>query len=438
MKKNVLIMGAAGRDFHNFNVYFRDNESYDVKAFTATQIPNIDDRKYPKELAGTLYPKGIDIYPEEELADLIQKLSIQVVVFSYSDQPHEVVMNKASLVNAVGADFWLMGYNQTALRSTKPVISVCAVRTGSGKSQTSRKIVKILTAMGKKVVAVRHPMPYGNLAEQAVQRFATLEDLKKHKCTIEEMEEYEPYIAMNAVIYAGVDYEKILRSAEKEADIILWDGGNNDIPFYFSDLKFVVADPTRPYHEISYYPGETNIRMADYIIINKEDSSNLEDIMAVRENCMAVNPKAVIIDGVSPIFVENPEIIQGKKVLVIEDGPTLTHGELSIGAGYLAAKKWGAQIVDPRPFTVGSIKEAYTKYPQIEEIIPALGYSDKQIKELEETVNAAKDVDAVVIGTPIDLRRVIKIKKPSVRVYYELEEIGEPKLEDIIKQKFGK
>ncbi|MCE5223302.1 cyclic 2,3-diphosphoglycerate synthase [bacterium] len=438
MKKNVLIMGAAGRDFHNFNVYFRDNEAYDVKAFTATQIPNIDDRKYPKELAGTLYPKGISIYPEEELAELIKKLTIHIVVFAYSDQPHEVVMNKASLVNAAGADFWLMGYNQTALRSIKPVISVCAVRTGSGKSQTSRKIVKILTAMGKKVVAIRHPMPYGNLAEQAVQRFATLEDLKKHKCTIEEMEEYEPYIAMNAVIYAGVDYEKILRAAEKEADIILWDGGNNDTPFYFSDMKFVVADPTRPYHEISYYPGETNIRMADYIIINKEDSANLEDIMVVRENCMAVNPKAIIIDGVSPIFVENPEIIQGKKVLVVEDGPTLTHGELSIGAGYLAAKKWGAQIVDPRPYTVGSIKEAYTKYPQIEEIIPALGYSDQQIKELEETINAAKDIDAVVIGTPIDLRRIIKIKKPSVRVYYELEEIGEPKLEGILKQKFGK
>lgn len=438
MKKNVIIMGAAGRDFHNFNVYFRDNEAYDVKAFTATQIPNIDDRKYPKELAGKLYPKGISIYPEEEITDLIKKMNVQVVVFAYSDQPHEVVMNKASLVNAVGADFWLMGYNQTALRSTKPVISVCAVRTGSGKSQTSRKIVKLLTAMGKKVVAIRHPMPYGNLAEQAVQRFATLDDLKKHKCTIEEMEEYEPYIAMNAVIYSGVDYEKILRAAEKEADIILWDGGNNDIPFYFSDLKFVVADPTRPYHEISYYPGETNIRMADYIIINKEETSNLEDILTVRENCMEVNPKAIIIDGTSPLFVDNPELIQGKRVLVVEDGPTLTHGELDIGAGYLAAKKWGATIVDPKPYAVGSIQEAYQKYRQLDMIIPALGYSEKQIKELEQTINAVKDIDAVVIGTPIDLGRIIKIKKPSVRVFYELEEIGNPKLEDILQDKFGK
>lgn len=436
MKRNVLIMGAAGRDFHNFNTFFRDNEAYDVKAFTATQIPNIDDRKYPKELAGSLYPDGIKIHPETELNQLIKELKIDVVVFAYSDQPHEVVMNKASQVNAVGADFWLMGYDKTSIKSTKPVISVCAVRTGSGKSQTSRKIVQILTKMGKKVVAVRHPMPYGNLVEQTVQRFATLDDLKKHKCTIEEMEEYEPYIANNAVIYSGVDYEKILRQAEQEADVILWDGGNNDIPFYKSDLKIVVADPTRPYHEVSYYPGETNIRMADVIIINKEETACMEDINIVRDNCMEVNPKAIIIDAASPITVENPEIIRGKRVIVIEDGPTLTHGELSIGAGYIAARKCGAEIVDPRPYTVGSIKEAYVKYPQIEMIIPALGYSDLQIKELEQTVNNATDVDAVVVGTPIDLRRIINIKKPSTRVFYDLAEIGTPSLEDILKKMF--
>jgi predicted GTPase len=329
-----------------------------------------------------------------------------------------------------------MGYDKTSIKSTKPVISVCAVRTGSGKSQTSRRIVQILTKMGKKVVAVRHPMPYGNLAEQAVQRFATLEDLKKHKCTIEEMEEYEPYIEHNAVIYSGVDYEKILRQAEKEADVIIWDGGNNDTPFYKSDLKIVVADPTRPYHEISYYPGETNIRMADVIIINKEETACMEDINIVRDNCMEVNPKAIIIDAASPITVENPDVIRGKRVIVIEDGPTLTHGELSIGAGYIAARKCGAEIVDPRPYTVGSIKAAYEKYPQIEMIIPALGYSEKQVKELEQTVNNATDVDAVVIGTPIDLRRIINIKKPSTRVFYDLAEIGTPTLEDVIKKMF--
>jgi predicted GTPase len=429
-------MGAAGRDFHNFNTFFRDNESYDVKAFTATQIPDVDDRKYPKELAGSLYPDGIKIHPETDLNQLIKDLKIDVVVFAYSDQPHEVVMNKASQVNACGPDFWLMGYDKTSIKSTKPVISVCAVRTGSGKSQTSRRIVQILTKMGKKVVAVRHPMPYGNLAEQAVQRFATLEDLKKHKCTIEEMEEYEPYIEHNAVIYSGVDYEKILRQAEKEADVIIWDGGNNDTPFYKSDLKIVVADPTRPYHEISYYPGETNIRMADVIIINKEETACMEDINIVRDNCMEVNPKAIIIDAASPITVENPDVIRGKRVIVIEDGPTLTHGELSIGAGYIAARKCGAEIVDPRPYTVGSIKAAYEKYPQIEMIIPALGYSEKQVKELEQTVNNATDVDAVVIGTPIDLRRIINIKKPSTRVFYDLAEIGTPTLEDVIKKMF--
>lgn len=437
MKRNVIIMGAAGRDFHNFNVFFRDNEDYEVKAFTATQIPNISDRKYPTALSGSLYPQGVPIFEEKELPSLIKKYAIDVVVFAYSDQPHEVVMNKASLVNAVGADFWLMGYDKTSIASTKPVISVCAVRTGCGKSQTSRKIVKILKQMGKKVVSIRHPMPYGNLEEQAVQRFATLEDLNKHKCTIEEMEEYEPYINMGAIIYAGVDYEKILRQAETEADIILWDGGNNDIPFYKSDLKIVVADPARPYHEISYYPGETNVRMADVVIINKEETSCLEDIDIVRDNVRSVNPDVVIIDAASPLTVDQPQLIRGKRVLVVEDGPTLTHGELSIGAGYIAARKMGAQIVDPRPFAIGSIKKAYTDYPQIEMIVPALGYSKEQIKELEDTINNA-DVDAVVIGTPVDLRRLFPINKPCVIVKYELQEIGEPTLDTILQEKFGK
>ncbi len=436
MKRNVIIMGAAGRDFHNFNVFFRDNQDYDVKAFTATQIPNISDRKYPSSLAGALYPDGIPIHEEKEINNLIKKLNIDVVVFAYSDQHHESVMNKASLVNACGADFWLMGYDKTSIKSTKPVISVCAVRTGCGKSQTSRKIVKILQQMGKKVVSIRHPMPYGDLEAQAVQRFATLDDLQKHQCTIEEMEEYEPYINVGAIIYAGVDYEKILRQAETEADIILWDGGNNDIPFYKSDLKFVVADPARPYHEVTYYPGETNVRMADAVIINKEETSCLEDIEIVRDNIRMVNPDALIIDAASPLTVDQPQIIRGKKVLVIEDGPTLTHGELSIGAGYIAARKLGAEIIDPRPYAIGSIKQAYLDYPQIEMIVPALGYSKEQIKELENTINQA-EVDAVVIGTPVDLRRLFPINKPCVKVNYELQEIGEPTLESILKEKFG-
>ena len=437
MKRNVLIMGAAGRDFHNFNVYFRDNDEFDVKAFTATQIPNITERKYPFELAGKLYPNGIQIYPEEELTKLINEFKIDVVCFSYSDVSHEYVMHKASEVIAEGADFWLLGYDKTAISSSKPVISVCAVRTGSGKSQTSRKIVKILSNMGKRVVSIRHPMPYGDLRDQIVQRFENISDFEKYKCTIEEMEEYEPYIKMGAIIYAGVDYEKILRQAETEADIILWDGGNNDLPFYKTDFHIVVADPLRPYHEVSYHPGEANIRMADVVIINKIESADLEDIITVRENIMQVNPKATILEAASPLIVDDPSKIKGKNVIVIEDGPTLTHGEMDIGAGFLAAKMFGASsIVDPKPYAVGSIKAAYEKFPNLDMVVPALGYSEKQLKELEETINNS-EADTVIIGTPVDLRRLFTINKQTVKVDYVLQEIGSPNLEDLLKNKFN-
>ena len=437
MKRNVLIMGAAGRDFHNFNVYFRDNDEFDVKAFTATQIPNISERKYPFELAGKLYPNGIQIYPEEELTKLINEFKIDVVCFSYSDVPHEYVMHKASEVIAAGADFWLLGYDKTAISSSKPVISVCAVRTGSGKSQTSRKIVKILSNMGKRVVSIRHPMPYGDLRDQIVQRFEKISDFEKYKCTIEEMEEYEPYIKMGAIIYAGVDYEKILRQAETEADIILWDGGNNDLPFYKTDFHIVVADPLRPYHEVSYHPGEANIRMADVVIINKIESADLEDIITVRENIMQVNPKATILEAASPLIVDDPSKIKGKNVIVIEDGPTLTHGEMDIGAGFLAAKMFGASsIVDPKPYAVGSIKAAYEKFPNLDMVVPALGYSEKQLKELEETINNS-EADTVIIGTPVDLRRLFTINKQTAKVDYVLQEIGSPNLEDLLKSKFN-
>jgi predicted GTPase len=436
VKRNVLIMGAAGRDFHNFNVYFRDNDEFDVKAFTATQIPNITERKYPFELAGKLYPNGIQIYPEEELTKLINEFKIDVVCFSYSDVSHEYVMHKASEVIAEGADFWLLGYDKTAISSSKPVISVCAVRTGSGKSQTSRKIVKILSNMGKRVVSIRHPMPYGDLRDQIVQRFENISDFEKYKCTIEEMEEYEPYIKMGAIIYAGVDYEKILRQAETEADIILWDGGNNDLPFYKTDFHIVVADPLRPYHEVSYHPGEANIRMADVVIINKIESADLEDIITVRENIMQVNPKATILEAASPLIVDDPSKIKGKNVIVIEDGPTLTHGEMDIGAGFLAAKMFGASsIVDPKPYAVGSIKDAYEKFPNLDMVVPALGYSEKQLKELEETINNS-EADTVIIGTPVDLRRLFTINKQTVKVDYVLQEIGSPNLEDLLKSKF--
>ncbi|HEX2867571.1 MAG TPA: cyclic 2,3-diphosphoglycerate synthase [Ignavibacteriales bacterium] len=434
-RKNVLIMGAAGRDFHNFNVFFRNNKEYNVVAFTATQIPNIDGRVYPKELAGELYPEGIKIYDESELECLIDELKVQEVVFSYSDVPFNYVMTKASIVNAAGASFRLLGGDETQIKSSKPVVSVLAVRTGSGKSQTSRKVVEVLRAAGKRVVAIRHPMPYGDLVKQKVQRFGSLEDLKYHNCTIEEIEEYEPHIALGGVIYAGVDYGAILAEAEKEADVILWDGGNNDMSFYKSDVTFTVVDPHRPGHELTYYPGNTSLRMADCAIINKIDSADAANILTVRNNIRKVNPTAKIIDGASPIFVDNPELIAGKRVLVVEDGPTLTHGEMEYGAGTIAAMNYGAaKIVDPRPYTVKSITATYQKYPKIGILLPAMGYGLEQVKDLEETINNT-DCDSVVIGTPIDLGRILKINKPSTRVRYELQEIGAITVESILKEK---
>ncbi len=437
-KTRTIIMGAAGRDFHNFNVYFRDNEEYEIVAFTATQIPNIEGRRYPKELAGSLYPAGIPIYPESDLPKLITEQKINQVVFAYSDVPHEYVMHKASLVNAYGADFRLMGTTNTQLKSTKPVISICAVRTGSGKSQTTRRVSKIMIEMGYKVAAIRHPMPYGDLVKQKVQRFATYADLDKHECTIEEREEYEPHIDNGVLVFAGVDYEAILREAEKEVDVILWDGGNNDISFYKPDLAIVVADPHRPGHELKYYPGETNLYLADVFVINKVDTANPENIITVRENLRSINPGAVVIEGASPLFVDDPDGIKGKRVLVIEDGPTLTHGGMAYGAGWVAAKRFGAkEIVDPRPFAVGSIKATYQKYPGTGTILPAMGYGNEMVKDLEKTINAS-DVDMVISATPIDLTRIIKVNKPMQRVRYELQEIGVPTLEDILKKKFKK
>ncbi len=434
-KKNILIMGAAGRDFHNFNVVFRDNEEYNVVAFTAAQIPNIDGRLYPAELAGKLYPNGIKIYDESELVDLIKELKVQEVVFSYSDVPFNYVMTKASIVNAAGISFRLLGGEETMIKSTKPVIAILATRTGCGKSQTSRKIVKILREEGKKVVAIRHPMPYGDLVKQKVQRFATLEDLKNHNCTIEEIEEYEPHIALGGIIYAGVDYEAILREAEKEADVILWDGGNNDMPFYKPNVTFTVVDPHRPGHELTYYPGNTSLRLADAVIVNKIDSAKPEDILTVINNTRSVNPNAIIIEGASPLIVDKPELIKNKRVLVVEDGPTLTHGEMKYGAGTVAAQKLGAkEIVDPRPYTVNSITKTFEKYPNIGILLPAMGYGDDQMKDLEETINNV-DCDSVVIGTPIDLGRILKINKPSTRVMYELQEIGSITLETVLREK---
>lgn len=434
-RKNVLIMGAAGRDFHNFNVFYRDNKDYNVVAFTATQIPDIDGRVYPKQLTGKRYPNGIKIYEEKELEKLIRKLKVDEVVFSYSDVQFEYVMTKASIVNALGVSFRLLGADETQVKSTKPVISVLAVRTGCGKSQTSRKIVEVLTDVGKKVVAIRHPMAYGNLVKQRVQRFAKYSDLKKHKCTIEEIEEYEPHIARGGVIYSGVDYEAILREAEKEADVILWDGGNNDFSFYKSDVTFTVVDPHRPGHEMYYYPGNTSLRMADAVIINKIDSADAENVLEVIDNIRKVNPKAIIIEGASPVTVEKPNLIRGKKVLVIEDGPTLTHGEMQYGAGTVAAKKLGAKkIVDPRPYTVKSIAAVYKKYPNIGVLLPAMGYGKAQMKDLETTINRTK-CDTVVIGTPIDLGRYIKINKPYTRVKYELQEIGAVTVETVLREK---
>ncbi|ACI17183.1 MAG TPA: cyclic 2,3-diphosphoglycerate synthase [Coprothermobacter proteolyticus] len=435
MKKKVIIMGAAGRDFHNFNVFFRDNEEYEVVAFTATQIPNIEGRKYPAELAGSLYPNGIDIYPESQLDELIKKFNVDLVVFSYSDVAHEYVMHKASQAMVAGASFMLLGPKQTMVESSKPVIAVCAGRTGSGKSQTTRRVVEILRDLGKKVVVVRHPMPYGDLVAQKVQRFATYDDLDYHKCTIEEREEYEPHIDRGAIVYAGVDYEAILRQAEQEADVVIWDGGNNDFPFYKPDLMITVVDPHRPGHEIAYHPGEVNVRMADVVVINKEDTANFEDIEEVRENVRHVNPQAIFIDAASPLFVEDISQIANKRVVVVEDGPTLTHGGMSYGAGYIAAIKYGAaEIVSPKPYAVGTIAETYAKYGQVEEVLPAMGYSERQIKDLEETLNRVP-ADVIVSGTPINISRLVKVNKPIVRVMYELEEIGKPTLKDVIMEK---
>ena len=437
-KIRTLIMGAAGRDFHNFNVFYRGNPDYEVVAFTATQIPNIEGRKYPTELAGKEYPKGIPIYPESDLEKLIKELKVDQVVFAYSDVTHEYVMHKASTVMAAGADFRLMGPHTTQIKSTKPVVSVCAVRTGSGKSQTTRRVSLILRDMGYKVAAIRHPMPYGDLVKQRVQRFATYADLDRHECTIEEREEYEPHIDNGVIVYAGVDYEAILRQAEKEVDIVLWDGGNNDFSFYVSDLAIVVADPHRPGHEKAYHPGETNCRLADVFVINKVDTALPENVIAVRENLRMLNPKALVIEAASPLFVDKPEEIRGKRVLVIEDGPTLTHGEMTYGAGWVAARRFGAaEIVDPRPYAVGSIIETYRKYPKTGAILPAMGYGEEMTKDLEKTINNAK-VDLVISGTPIDLTRIIKINKPMQRVRYELQEIGQPTLVEILKAKFGK
>jgi predicted GTPase len=434
----TIIMGAAGRDFHNFNVSFRDNPGYEVIAFTATQIPDIDDRIYPAALSGPRYPGGIPIHAEEELVQLIQEKQVDQVVFAYSDVSHEYVMHKASIVLAAGADFRLLGRSATQLKSNKPVVSVCAVRTGSGKSQTTRRVSQILRGMGYKVAAIRHPMPYGDLVKQAVQRFADYNDLDRNQCTIEEREEYEPHLDNGVIVYAGVDYERILRQAEQEVDIILWDGGNNDFPFYVSDLQIVVADPHRPGHEQTYHPGETNARSADVFVINKVDTASAENVIKVRENLRQLNPQAIVIEAASPLFVDDPDAIRGKRVLVIEDGPTLTHGEMAYGAAWVAARRFGAaEIVDPRPYAVGSIKATYAKYPNTGQVLPAMGYGDQQTRELEETINQTP-ADLVLIGTPIDLNRILKINKPSQRVRYELQEIGQPTLESLLKAKFSK
>jgi predicted GTPase len=435
MKQKVLIMGAAGRDFHNFNTYFKDNQNYEVVAFTATQIPDIHGRKYPAALAGELYPDGIPIYDESELEALIREHQIDQVIFAYSDVSHQDVMEKAARVMAAGADFRLMGPKTTMLKSKVPVVAVCAVRTGVGKSQTTRRIAAILQELGKKVVVVRHPMPYGDLAAQACQRFAAYEDLDKHECTIEEREEYEPHIDQGFVVYAGVDYQAILNEAEKEADVILWDGGNNDFPFYQPDVMITLVDPHRPGDELSYHPGATNLKMADIVIINKVETSSPENVEQVRANIRRANPEAVIVDAASPIFIADSEIIRGKRVLVVEDGPTLTHGNMPYGAGAIGARKYGAaELIDPRPYAVGSILDTFAKYSHLSYILPAMGYSKTQLAELEATI-ANVDAEVVVIGTPIDLRRVIDIKQPSVRVRYELQEIGEPTLDTLLKNK---
>lgn len=435
-KKNIIIIGAAGRDFHNFNTYYRNNSDYRVVAFTATQIPDIDNRKYPAELAGSMYPEGIPIYSQNQLPELIRELQVDECVFAYSDAKYDTVMGVSAIVNASGADFTILGPKSTMLKSTKPVISICAVRTGCGKSQTSRKVIELLMENKLKVVAIRHPMPYGDLVAQRVQRFANVEDLKKHNCTIEEMEEYEPHVERGNIIYAGVDYEDILRAAENDpdgCDVIVWDGGNNDFSFYDSDLSISVLDPHRPGHELSYYPGEVSLRISDVAIINKIDSADIEAIAKVEENIKYANPKATIIKAESKITVDNPDIIKGKRVLVVEDGPTLTHGEMALGAGTIAAERLGVkELVNPRPYIVGTLIETFNNYNHIGELLPAMGYGDEQLKDLEETINKA-DCDSVLIGTPIDLSRVININKPYTRVHYELDEVGSPNLEEVLK-----
>ncbi|MFQ5752740.1 MAG: cyclic 2,3-diphosphoglycerate synthase [bacterium] len=433
-RRKIIIMGAAGRDFHNFNMRYKDNDKYEVVAFTATQIPDIEGRKFPAELAGKLYEQGISIYHENDLKKLIKTHQVDEVVFSYSDVSHEYVQHKASLVNAAGADFVLLSAQNTMLTSSKPVVAICAVRTGCGKSQTTRRVAQILKDMGKKLVVVRHPMPYGDLAAQKCQRFETYDDLNKHNCTIEEREEYEPHLAMATIVYAGNDYKEILRKAQEEADVVIWDGGNNDTPFFKPDLHIVVTDPLRAGHELSYYPGETNLRMADVVIINKQTSSTLASIEQVRENIRKTNPPATIIDAASPIFVEDADVLKGKRVLAVEDGPTLTHGGMKIGAAVVAAEKYGAsELIDPRPFLVGSLMETYETYPNIGVLLPAMGYGAQQIRDLEQTINNT-DCDAVIIGTPIDLRKLIQINKPAVRVTYELQEIGRPNLQDVLQK----
>jgi predicted GTPase len=431
-RKKIIIMGAAGRDFHNFNTLYRDNKDVEVVAFTATQIPEIEGRKYPAQLAGKLYPRGIPIEAEADLLRLIQKHGIDEVIFSYSDVSYEYVMDKAAYVTASGARFSVEGAAPTMLESKKPVVAVCAIRTGCGKSQTTRRVAEILKSMGLSVVVIRHPMPYGDLVKQACQRFATYKDLDKHKCTIEEREEYEPHIDRGCVVYAGVDYEMIIREAEKEADIVLWDGGNNDMPFYKPDLLITVVDPHRAGHELEYYPGQNNFMLADIIVINKIDTAPPDGVIQLRNNIRANNPEAVVVDCASPIRVDKPQMIQGKNVLVIEDGPTTTHGEMEFGAGMMAAVKYGAaEIVDPRPYTVGTISETFRKYPDIGSLLPAMGYFGKQLKDLETTIDKVK-CDTVIVATPIDLNRIIKIKKPSVRVHYDLQEIGKPDLVDVL------
>lgn len=433
MKKvRTIIMGAAGRDFHNFNIIYRDNPDYDVMAFTATQIPNIDGRKYPAQLAGKLYPKGIPIHPESDIQRLIEKHAIDEVVFSYSDVSYQYVMNRGAEVTSAGAHFKLLSASSTMLKSTKPVVAICAVRTGSGKSQTTRRVASILREDGLKVAAVRHPMPYGDLVRQRVQRFANLADLKKHKCTIEEIEEYEPHIMNGTIVYAGVDYGAILQQAQKEADVILWDGGNNDTPFFKPDLHITVTDPLRAGHELSYYPGETNLRLAHVVIINKIETAGSDKVNLLRTNIHAANAKATIVEAASPIFVDRPELLAGKRALVVEDGPTLTHGEMTIGAGTVAAMKYGAsEIVDPRGYTTGTITKTFEKYPKIGHLLPAMGYGNEQIRDLEKTINRVP-CDVVVIGTPINLARLVKIRKPVVRVTYDLQEIGKPDLNNVL------